>query len=146
MALVCEGALNLYTKKLALFRQFSAGLFGTKNTNGWLHMCRRPSVLKQGAGATHRSSTQKVVIAGPGPRPAQPPFFPLGKIALTGRNIDTEREIYLPPAGDDTVLLTLLMEMNVGAIEMAIKIATFTFPLHIPGYQAIPRWTWTTRE
>ena len=47
---MCEGALNLYTKKLALFRQFSAGLFGTKNTNGWLHMCRRPSVLKQGAG------------------------------------------------------------------------------------------------
>ena len=43
------GALNLNAKKLALFRQFSAGLFGTKNTNGWLHMCRRPSVLKQGA-------------------------------------------------------------------------------------------------
>ena len=45
-----RGALNLNAKKLALFRQFSTGLFGTKNTNGWLHMCRRPSVLKQGAG------------------------------------------------------------------------------------------------
>ena len=44
-----RGALNLNAKKLALFRQFSTGLFGTKNTNGWLHMCRRPSVLKQGA-------------------------------------------------------------------------------------------------
>ncbi len=47
---MCEWALNLYnTNNLALFRQFSAGLFGTKNTNGRLHMCRRPSVLKQGA-------------------------------------------------------------------------------------------------
>ena len=45
-----RGALNLNAKKLALFRQFSTGLFGTKNTNGWLHMCRRPSVLKQGEG------------------------------------------------------------------------------------------------